>query len=725
MFMYKKIICIIIVLFILVSGIFLWQKTENIISDIDLFEASLVEIPKSELNGVIKEDEIIIEDFAGQVFEDELSEQVEQKVKTKQEIENINETRSHTILSEEEIEEKIKEISEKVDEISKKVDELVESNQKQEFVLAKTIEDNDEDMDEDKEEDEEEKEKKTEEAVILCEKKFGNIPARNKVIINEVAWMGTETSSNDEWIELKNFTNKEINLEGWQLIDEKQQIKVVFTAEEAIPVDGFILLERTDNETVPDIQADLIYTGALSNSDELLYLFDENCQLQDEVLADTDWPAGDNSEKRTMERSRDLAWHTYNGSDRKGIFGTPKAVNSFTTVIFNGGGGGSSSSSDPEPEPEIQYCSQENLSLATSSPIIFNEIAWMGTATSSSNEWIELKNVSDQEISLNGWQILDKNEQIKIAFIEEEVILANSFYFLERTDDDSVPNIVADLIYVGGLNNEDETLRLFDANCNLIDEIQATSTWPAGDNSEKRTMERNQDLDGWHTYLGEINQGIMGTPKQENSKPEEEEEEEEEDLPLAENIVISEIQLANNEFIELYNPTEEDINISNWYFSYFSSARDWDNPWRNKCFSDIIISAKSYFLIGLEGYPEQEGNPNSDWQVYQTSQLGNQSGSVAIFSCNPKDATSSEIVLVCKIDAVGWGDVIVKETTSINPAPENKSLIRIKNKDSNYVDSNNNFQDFEIQDIISPTNSKGEINIQGISPPINIDIVDD
>jgi uncharacterized coiled-coil DUF342 family protein len=39
-----------------------------------------------------------------------------------------------------------------------------------------------------------------------------------KIAINEIAWMGTTTHYNDEWIELYNYGNSPINLEGWKLI---------------------------------------------------------------------------------------------------------------------------------------------------------------------------------------------------------------------------------------------------------------------------------------------------------------------------------------------------------------------------------------------------------------------------------------------------------------------------------------------------------------------------
>jgi len=43
-----------------------------------------------------------------------------------------------------------------------------------------------------------------------------------------------------------------------------------------------------------------------------------------------------------------------------------------------------------------------DLNNSSLTPVIINEVAWMGTQTSSSDEWIELKNVSGQDVNLNG-----------------------------------------------------------------------------------------------------------------------------------------------------------------------------------------------------------------------------------------------------------------------------------------------------------------------------------
>ena len=62
--------------------------------------------------------------------------------------------------------------------------------------------------DEEDEGDEEDEENKEDELVeqIPCQVIAGSSSQGDKIIINEVAWMGTTTSSSDEWIELKNIS---------------------------------------------------------------------------------------------------------------------------------------------------------------------------------------------------------------------------------------------------------------------------------------------------------------------------------------------------------------------------------------------------------------------------------------------------------------------------------------------------------------------------------------
>ncbi|HPA25477.1 MAG TPA: VWA domain-containing protein [bacterium] len=140
------------------------------------------------------------------------------------------------------------------------------------------------------------------------------------VIINEVAWMGTTISSSDEWLELRNMTGQDIDLTGWTL--NAQDGAPAITLSGTLLANGYFLLERTDETTVPDITADQIYSGALSDSGEVLDLKDNSSNLID-TAGSLPWIAGDGPAKKTMERGTGTNWQT-----SLNVGGTPKAVNS-------------------------------------------------------------------------------------------------------------------------------------------------------------------------------------------------------------------------------------------------------------------------------------------------------------------------------------------------------------------------------------------------------------
>jgi len=358
-------------------------------------------------------------------------------------------------------------------------------------------------------------------------------PSYQKAIINEIAWMGTTNSANDEWIELKNISQTSIDISGWQLLDKDEQIKIVFPSGSKIPGQGFYLLERNES-AVSGIKSDILYTGNLKNSDEGLRLFNAGCDLIDEVLADSKWPAGDNSGKKTMERGEGLKWHTssvINGTPKKENSPTPVAsasenqsslsvITNETTASKTAATTATSSKNINTAVSGIQSapCSQQNLNQP-SRAVLINEVAWAGTASDkTAKEWIELKNNTSQTIDLSGWQLLNKSATIKIFFEANDKISATGYYLLERTSDETVPGIKADKIFSGAIKNSDESLRLFDQNCRLIDEVLANPAWPAGAASpDYRTAERTSGL-SWQTYGGTGANGIFGTPKTENSK---------------------------------------------------------------------------------------------------------------------------------------------------------------------------------------------------------------
>ncbi len=161
--------------------------------------------------------------------------------------------------------------------------------------------------------------------------------AHAAVVISEVAWMGTAASANAEWIELQNTDSGVVNLSGWTLVSSTGSPSITLTG--SITGNGFYLLERTSDTSVPDIAADQIYSGALSNSGVTLTLKDGTGTVIDTVAGGTDWKTigGDNTTKATPQR---------NGSTWVTATPTPRALNNSSSSSGDTGAGNASTTED-------------------------------------------------------------------------------------------------------------------------------------------------------------------------------------------------------------------------------------------------------------------------------------------------------------------------------------------------------------------------------------------
>ncbi len=131
--------------------------------------------------------------------------------------------------------------------------------------------------------------------------------------------------------------------------------------------------------------------------------------------------------------------------------------------------------------------------LSLGQGVVINEIAWMGTAASATDEWIELVNTRETAVDLGGWRLRGADGTPNILLSGR--IAAQGCFLLERTDDTTISDIGADQIYTGDLKNSGEWLLLFDADSLVADEVRCdTSGWFAGSNAPKRTMERRHPL---------------------------------------------------------------------------------------------------------------------------------------------------------------------------------------------------------------------------------------
>jgi len=400
------------------------------------------------------------------------------------------------------------------------------------------------------------------------------------VLINEIAWSGTTYSANDEWIELFNTGSTPLNLEGWRLTDQGD---ITIHLQGVIPAYGLFLLERTDDTTVASITADLIYTGSLNNNGETLYLFDPNGNVVDSAnQAGGGWPAGAATNRASMERrgggDQPGNWATSPqwggvGIDAGGhpIHGTPRSPNA---ILFPSPTPASATPS-PSPSPTPPGTGYQPGVL------LINELAWAGTGASSSDEWMELYNTTSASIDLAGWELTDGGD---IHILLAGSIAPHSFFLLERTDDSTISDRAAQLIYTGGLNNTGETLWLLDPSRTVIDSANLDGgSWPGGSADGRLTMERRggEDRPGnWGTFNGYHGCGrdadgnpISGTPGSVNSvqlpQPS--------PTPILGRIVINEVLIrphydwegtgnidVYDEFIELHNLGPEPVYLRGW-----------------------------------------------------------------------------------------------------------------------------------------------------------------
>lgn len=172
----------------------------------------------------------------------------------------------------------------------------------------------------------------------------------------------------------------------------------------------------------------------------------------------------------------------------------------------------------------------KNILASTWSPpaVAINEVCWMGSASSASDEWFELYNNTDGDIDLTGWKIMVSSTELTYKNFNN-IISAHDYYLLERTDDNSAPGALADAIYNGtvSLSNNGDGIKILNSEGQIVDWINLWP-WPKGNNDSKQTMERisasvmTSDETNWQDSLlpggtpGVVNSNLTPVPEKQN-----------------------------------------------------------------------------------------------------------------------------------------------------------------------------------------------------------------
>lgn len=169
----------------------------------------------------------------------------------------------------------------------------------------------------------------------------GSWDSPGSVVINEIMWMGSKSNSDDEWIELKNTTDSDINLENWKINGAGSGSDAI-TLFGIIPANDYFLISHynSSSSAINDtISVNLVVPSiSLNNSGEQLTLLTSSGTTIDQTPTGA-WAAGNHGgDKQSMERNDtpSTGWHTCTDSacndttywDVEGNnYGTPKAAN--------------------------------------------------------------------------------------------------------------------------------------------------------------------------------------------------------------------------------------------------------------------------------------------------------------------------------------------------------------------------------------------------------------
>ncbi|MDP3997316.1 MAG: lamin tail domain-containing protein [bacterium] len=180
---------------------------------------------------------------------------------------------------------------------------------------------------------------------------------------------------------------------------------------------------------------------------------------------------------------------------------------------------------------------EENEGMAEGT-VVINEVMWMGSGGNTSDEWIELRNLTDEGVDLTGWTIARAGSGEAALLLSGTIEPAGYFLITKKTAEESAlaGGVMISLASsaMSLANSPGEQLVLQDGGGAIVDQMPDNG-WPAGENGTvKKSMERNDppadgmDANDWHTCSGEeaVSETFWkvagvncGTPGEANSVP--------------------------------------------------------------------------------------------------------------------------------------------------------------------------------------------------------------
>jgi Lamin Tail Domain/Secretion system C-terminal sorting domain len=197
--------------------------------------------------------------------------------------------------------------------------------------------------------------------------------------------------------------------------------------------------------------------------------------------------------------------------------------------------------------------------------ITISEINYKSAPSLNTGDWIELHNFSGSNVNIGGWALSDVSGVDTFFFPVNTIVVANGYLVVFKDPSlfqqfyPTVTNAIGNLKF--SINTID-TLKLINSANNIVvlAAINSDKFWPDGADGEGRTLElinQNTNL-GLNSVTAWRDGCMLGSPGA---------------APVACNdpIIFSELNYNSDslhnigEFVELYNTTNANFDLSNWY----------------------------------------------------------------------------------------------------------------------------------------------------------------
>ncbi|MEW6610271.1 MAG: lamin tail domain-containing protein [Patescibacteria group bacterium] len=392
----------------------------------------------------------------------------------------------------------------------------------------------------------------------------------NRVVINEIKVGGEKAT--DEFVELSNPTDSEVNLSGWRLSKKTASGSLANLLTEfpsvSIPPRGLLLIAHQDfiNTASPDLRYS---TQSSITPDNTVILYSDNGHtIVDLVGMGT---AGEAEGRAAPSPDPGMSIERYLGVD------TNDNATDFTVRTTPTPKGENAENSDQGTENNHQGSDATPTTF-----IMFSEVLPNPKGSDEEDEWIELVNLSDQEVDLTDWAVEDasgKHYTIKRDATVASVTIAPKGYFILPRKATSI-----------SLNNiGTETLTLLNRNEQTIISLTYTGTAEEG-YSWARGTEGNF---AWTTTPTPSASNVITPPPSDNTKSQNQDDTKSRSMdtlhyatpnsPTTDappfKIVINELlpnplgDDTSGEWIELKNENEDEVSLTGCVLSDESGAR--------------------------------------------------------------------------------------------------------------------------------------------------------